>query len=84
EIMPEFKEQEEERQKRKMDELAPYVEAAFKRKQFMQELTDGEVPVYEAYGNTVALTDEDLAKLPEANRNRALAMRRLREIVSTM
>ena len=30
------------------------------------------------------LTDDDIAQLPEANRNRAMAMRKLREIVKSM
>jgi alkanesulfonate monooxygenase SsuD/methylene tetrahydromethanopterin reductase-like flavin-dependent oxidoreductase (luciferase family) len=84
EVMPEFKEHEAQRQARKQEELAPYVEAAFKRKEFLKELTDDEIPEYEAYGNSVALTEADIAKLPEANRRRALAMRKLREIVKTM
>ena len=80
EVMPEFKEHEEERQRRKMEELAPYIEQAFKRKQWLRELSDDEIPVYPAYGNTVA-EQPDLSKLPEAQRRRAEAMRRLRELV---
>jgi alkanesulfonate monooxygenase SsuD/methylene tetrahydromethanopterin reductase-like flavin-dependent oxidoreductase (luciferase family) len=81
EVMPEFKEHEAERVRRKQEELAPYVEAALRRKQYMKELGEDEIPSYEAYGFNVALTEDDLAKLPEANRRRALASRRLREIV---
>ncbi|MGE3601705.1 MAG: LLM class flavin-dependent oxidoreductase [Dehalococcoidia bacterium] len=84
EVMPEFKEHEAARQAQKMDELAPHIEAAFQRKEYLKELTDGDIPVYSAYGNSVALTDDDIAKLPEANRSRALAMRKLREIVKSM
>ena len=58
--MPEFHEREAERERRKQEELAPYVEAAMARKQRMRPLADHEIPVHEAYGNTVALTDEDL------------------------
>jgi alkanesulfonate monooxygenase SsuD/methylene tetrahydromethanopterin reductase-like flavin-dependent oxidoreductase (luciferase family) len=82
EVMPEFKEKEAARQARKTEELAPYVEAAFKRKQYLKELADDEIPTYGAYGNNVA--EVDLDKLPEANRKRALAMRRLREIVRSL
>ncbi|MHB8576876.1 MAG: LLM class flavin-dependent oxidoreductase [Dehalococcoidia bacterium] len=82
EVMPEFKEHEAERLARKQEELAPYVEAAFKRKQFMQELCDADIPEYSAYGNSVA--EVDISTLPEAHRRRALAMRRMREIVSKM
>jgi len=50
EIMPEFRDGEEERQKRKMEELAPYIELAFKRKADQRPLRmpDTQVPVYPA------------------------------------
>jgi len=78
EVMPEFKENEAERLAKKEKELAPYVEAAFKRKEFMKPLSDEEIEAYKAYG--FAIAEEDLAKMPEANRRRAEAMRRMREI----
>ena len=53
EIMPEFKEQEAERQKKKMEALAPYIEKAFARKQRMKELADDEIPVVEALGRQI-------------------------------
>ena len=80
EVMPEFQEREAERERAKREELAPYVEAAMKRKQAMPPLADHEIPVYEAYGNTVALTDEDIKKMPEGNRRRVLTFRKIREI----
>jgi hypothetical protein len=80
EVMPEFAEREAERERRKHEELAPYVEAAMARKQAMPPLADDEIPLYEAYGNTIALTDEDIRKLPEGNRWRVLTFRRIREI----
>ena len=43
-------------------------------------LADDEIPVHEAYGNTVALTDEDIKKMPEGNRRRVLTFRKIREI----
>jgi alkanesulfonate monooxygenase SsuD/methylene tetrahydromethanopterin reductase-like flavin-dependent oxidoreductase (luciferase family) len=81
EVMPEFKAKVAEKERRKREELAPYVEAALKRKQYLNELGEEDIPAYQAYGFSVAVTDEDIAKLPEANQRRALAMRRLREIV---
>jgi hypothetical protein len=78
--MPEFHEREAEREHRKREELAPYVEAAMARKQRMRPLADAEIPVHEAYGNTVALTDEDIRKMPEGNRRRVLTFRKIREI----
>jgi Luciferase-like monooxygenase len=80
EVMPEFAEWEAERERRKHEELAPYVEAAMARKQALPRLTGDEIPVYEAYGNTIALTDEDIRKMPEGNRRRVLTFRRIREI----
>jgi len=41
---------------------------------------DGEIPTYQAYGTTIALTEADIAKLPEANRRRVLTFRRIAEI----
>jgi alkanesulfonate monooxygenase SsuD/methylene tetrahydromethanopterin reductase-like flavin-dependent oxidoreductase (luciferase family) len=79
-VMPEFAEREAERERVKREELAPYVEAAMARKGALPPLADDEIPVHEAYGNTVALTDEDIQKLPEGNRLRVLAFRRIREI----
>jgi len=80
EVMPEFKEKEAEREAQKMEELGPAIEAAFHRKRAMPALADADIPTYRAYGNTVALTDADIAKLPEGNRQRALAFRRIAEI----
>jgi hypothetical protein len=52
-VMPEFKEHAEARQKRKMEELAPYIEKAFARKQKMRELTDDEIPNVIALGRQI-------------------------------
>ena len=78
EVMPEFKERDAARQARKMEELGPYIEAAFARKQAMPPLAARDIPTYEAYGLTVA--EVDLSKMPEANRLRYLAFRKMREI----
>jgi alkanesulfonate monooxygenase SsuD/methylene tetrahydromethanopterin reductase-like flavin-dependent oxidoreductase (luciferase family) len=80
EVMPEFKAAEAEREAAKAEELAPYVEAAFERKEYLQAMADGEIPVFPAYGNTIA--EVDLDSLPEAQRRRALQMRRLRDVVN--
>jgi alkanesulfonate monooxygenase SsuD/methylene tetrahydromethanopterin reductase-like flavin-dependent oxidoreductase (luciferase family) len=80
EVMPEFVEREAEREQRKREALAPYVAAAMARKAVMPPLAEHEIPVQEAYGNTVALTDEDIRKMPEGNRRRVLTFRRIREI----
>jgi hypothetical protein len=78
--MPEFAEREADRERAKRQELAPYVAAAMARKQVTQSPADNEIPVHEAYGNTVALTEEDIQKLSEGNRRRVLTFRRIREI----
>ena len=80
EVMPEFRENEAEREARKLAELEPAIEAAFARKRAMPSPPDGEIPTYQAYGTTIALTEADIAKLPEANRRRVLTFRRIAEI----
>jgi alkanesulfonate monooxygenase SsuD/methylene tetrahydromethanopterin reductase-like flavin-dependent oxidoreductase (luciferase family) len=52
-VLPEFKEREEERERRKQEELAPYVEAALARKQRMAELADDQIPNLEALGRQI-------------------------------
>jgi len=49
-VMPEFHEKEAERERRKAEELAPYVEAALARKQKMAPLAEAEIPTVKAYG----------------------------------
>ena len=78
EVMPEFKAREAERAEAKARELAPYIEAAFARKKTLAPLADHEIPSYQAYGMSIA--EVDLSKRPEADRLRALAMMKMREI----
>src|SRR4051794_36132202 len=60
EVMPEFVEHEDEREKAKAERLAPAIEAALARKPWMQPLE--EVPAVEAYGHFSHLpTAEDYA-----------------------
>jgi alkanesulfonate monooxygenase SsuD/methylene tetrahydromethanopterin reductase-like flavin-dependent oxidoreductase (luciferase family) len=49
-VMPEFKDKEEKRQREKDAMLAPYVEAAMKRKKFMPTMKDEEIPIVESFG----------------------------------
>jgi alkanesulfonate monooxygenase SsuD/methylene tetrahydromethanopterin reductase-like flavin-dependent oxidoreductase (luciferase family) len=76
-VMPAFQEHEAERQRRKLETLAPFLDAAMRRKQSMRPLTDAEVPVFEAYGLTIAQTDE--ATLDVATRQRREQLRRIAE-----
>ena len=48
EVMPEFVEGREARERKKAEELAPYIEAALARKKYMQPLADDEIPVVRA------------------------------------
>ena len=80
EVMPEFKAEEEARLARKQEELAPYIEAAMKRKAIRREMRDDEVPSYEAYGFNIA--EIDVSKLPEDQRRRMEAMRKMREVAA--
>lgn len=50
-VMPHFKEHENERVKRKLEHLAPYLEEAMARKERMKDLED--VPEYSAYGRSI-------------------------------
>jgi len=58
-VMPEFKEKETQRQARKAEELAPYIEKAFTRKQRMKELTDDEIPNVVALGRQITQPTAD-------------------------
>ena len=44
-VLPQFAEGREERLARKDEELAPYIEAALARKQYLKPLTDAEIPI---------------------------------------
>ena len=52
-VMPDLKEREDDRVRRKMEALAPHLEEAMKRKRFMEPLVDAEIPEMEALGRQV-------------------------------
>jgi|CXWL01.1.fsa_nt_gi alkanesulfonate monooxygenase SsuD/methylene tetrahydromethanopterin reductase-like flavin-dependent oxidoreductase (luciferase family) len=79
-VMPEFKEKEEARQRKKNEELAPYIEKAMARKEGMKALKDEEIPSFESYGFSIA--EMDTSKLPEAEKRRFEQMKKMREIVA--
>ncbi len=60
EVMPEFHEAEEERERRKQEELAPFLEQALARKQYLPPLADDEIP------KVVALGRQIVQQLPES------------------
>ena len=72
EVMGEFKARRAEREAKKAEELAPFVEAAFKRKQWMKPLADGEIPPVVALGRQIAQEAERTgAPPPPANPRQA-------------
>ncbi len=60
EVMPEFHEHEEERERNKLEELAPFLEQALARKQYMKPLADDEIP------KVIALERQIVQQLPES------------------
>jgi alkanesulfonate monooxygenase SsuD/methylene tetrahydromethanopterin reductase-like flavin-dependent oxidoreductase (luciferase family) len=62
-VMPEFKALEAERQARKAEELAPFIEKAFARKQWMRAMPDSEIPAIVALGRQISeVRDPEAAK----------------------
>jgi len=59
EVMPEFKAREAEREAKKIEELAPYIEAALARKQFMPAPDDKDIPVFPALGRSIVEGEAD-------------------------
>ncbi len=53
-VMPEFKERQAAQAKKKDAELAPYIEAALARKNYLQQLKDDDIPVFPALGRAIA------------------------------
>jgi alkanesulfonate monooxygenase SsuD/methylene tetrahydromethanopterin reductase-like flavin-dependent oxidoreductase (luciferase family) len=60
-VMPEFKEREAEREARKAEELAPFIEKAMARKVRMKELADKDIPQVVALGRRIT----DQPRTPE-------------------
>ncbi len=54
EVMPEFKSREPERERKKLEELAPYLDAAMDRKRGLRDLKDAEIPTYMSLGRKVS------------------------------
>jgi len=59
EVMPEFKAREAEREAKKTEELAPYIEAALARKAFMPTPDDKDIPVFPALGRSIVEGEAD-------------------------
>ena len=57
--MPEFKENEEKREKEKMEELAPYLAQAMERKKWMPHFKDEDIPEVEALGRQIIAQEKN-------------------------
>jgi len=57
EVLPEFKERDPEAARRKAEALAPYLEAALARKQWMQPLEDAKIPSFPALGRNIVASE---------------------------
>ena len=66
EVMPEMQADEAAREQKKMTELAPYLEAAMKRKRPMTPLTEATAPAVHAWGRRIAMDPEALQKNMES------------------
>jgi alkanesulfonate monooxygenase SsuD/methylene tetrahydromethanopterin reductase-like flavin-dependent oxidoreductase (luciferase family) len=65
EVMPEFKAREAERERRKQEELAPYITAALARKVKMKEPADDAIPTFMALGRRITEESRDAPSLYE-------------------
>ncbi len=70
EVMPEFKEGEEERERRKLERLAPQLEKAMARKKFMAPLTDDQIPDVVALGLQAARDGQPTPEMQKRWRDR--------------
>ena len=80
EVMPEFKKGEDERERRKLEALAPFMEEALARRKGLPAIAGTDAPVIEPYGFSIAETSGDTA-LDEATRRRRERMQQLAEAV---
>jgi alkanesulfonate monooxygenase SsuD/methylene tetrahydromethanopterin reductase-like flavin-dependent oxidoreductase (luciferase family) len=79
EVMPDFKARHAAREAKKREDLAPFIEKAMKRKQYMKPLADSEIPPVVALGRQVA--EQAAAKgeqLPQAQTERAKYFEQMR------
>ena len=66
EVMPEFKAREAEREAKKTEELAPFIEAALARKEFMPTPDDKDIPVFPALGRSIVEGEADPSEAVQA------------------
>ena len=58
EVRPFVTQDQADRDRRKQEELAPYIEAALKRKKWMSPLQADQIPIVQAYGKTVVASNQ--------------------------
>ena len=58
-VMPRFQERAAKRQAEKAAELAPHIEAALARKQWMEPVAEADIPTVTAFGKNIIQTDQD-------------------------
>ena len=61
-VMPFMKQDQHERDRRKQEELAPFIEAALKRKKWMAPVPADQIPTVDAYGKTVVASTVETEK----------------------
>lgn len=71
-VMPVFREGAAERAARKQAELAPYIEAALQRKQWMAPVTGDRIPIVPAFGRSIA-SEPSLPSVVEESSNDKVA-----------
>ena len=75
-VMPDFAERDAARQQTKLEELAPHLEQAMARKEFLTPLTDDQIPEIEALGRQIMekMSDEEKQEIQEQRANRGVTI----------
>ena len=77
-VMPEFQEHEVEREQKKLEALAPYLEEAMKRKKFMPSLDADTTPSFKAFGRRIA--EQSGGSIPRRMKERIRARMKRRSV----
>ena len=75
-VMPDFAERDAAQQQTKLEELAPHLEQAMARKEFLTPLLDDQIPEIEALGRQVMekMSDEEKREIQEQRANRGVTI----------
>ncbi len=74
EVMPEFKSRGAEHERKKAEELAPYIEQAMSRKEWMKPLADDEIPEMVALGRSIVEQMKPAERTADFGRSGGLAV----------